>query len=73
MSKSSYTATVSVGPSGVLALLTILFVYLKVTSQVTWSWATVLAPVWAPVVFVLAMWALVFAAVGLAHVFRLDR
>jgi hypothetical protein len=32
--------------------LTILFVYLKLTAQITWPWLWVLAPVWVSMAFV---------------------
>ena len=38
---------VSVGP-GLLAMLTILFIGLKLTSHIGWSWWWVLAPTWIP-------------------------
>ena len=34
---------------GFLGLLTILFIGLKLTGHITWSWIWVLAPLWIPV------------------------
>ena len=47
-----------------LALLTVLFVGLKLTHQITWSWWWVLAPVWIP---------FAIAAVIVCVVLALDR
>lgn len=41
-----------------LGLLTILFITLKLTGHIVWSWWWVLAPLWIPVVIVLALVAL---------------
>ena len=50
----------------ILTILTAVFVTLKVTHQVDWSWWWVLSPVWIPIAFTLAvlaigaiMWAIV--------------
>jgi hypothetical protein len=37
-----------VGGPGCLTLLTILFIALKLTGVINWSWFWVLAPVWIP-------------------------
>lgn len=51
--------TVSVNVGGVFpALLTTLFVGLKLTNYISWPWVWVLSPLWIP----LALW-LVFAAI----------
>jgi hypothetical protein len=44
-------------------LLTLIFITLKLTGHISWSWWWVLAPVWAPVAVLLALAAscLVFA------------
>lgn len=38
---------------GFFGLLTILFIALKLTGQIDWSWLWVLAPLWGPVVVVI--------------------
>ena len=48
---------------GFLGLLGILFIGLKLTGYLDWSWWWMLAPLWWPVIFVL----LVVAVVGLLH------
>lgn len=46
MSKSSTRS--SSGEIGFLSLLTILFIGLKLTGHIAWSWWWVLAPTWIP-------------------------
>jgi len=36
-----------------IALLTVLFIGLKLTNNIDWSWLWVLSPLWIPVAFVL--------------------
>jgi hypothetical protein len=47
---ASATATASVGGISFGSLLTIVFIILKLTGYITWSWVWVLAPLWIPVV-----------------------
>lgn len=54
-----YDKTVSVNAGGVFpALLTTLFVGLKLTNYISWPWVWVLSPLWIP----LLLW-LVFAVI----------
>lgn len=59
MSSSSSSS----GGVGFLGLLTVLFIGLKLTDYIDWSWWWVLSPLWIPAVFVgavvigLALWA----------------
>ena len=39
------TVSVQVGP-GFLGLLTLIFITLKLTGYITWSWVWVLSPLW---------------------------
>ena len=59
----SSTNTTSSGGIGFFGLLTILFVALKLTGYIDWSWGWVFAPLWGPVLFALfvIMLFLVFA------------
>jgi hypothetical protein len=41
--------TSSSGGVGFLGLLTIVFIALKLTGYINWSWLWVLAPIWAPI------------------------
>ncbi len=43
----------SSGGIGFAGLLTILFIGLKLTGYITWSWWWVLAPTWIPILIVL--------------------
>lgn len=56
-------ATVQLG--GFSTLLTVLFIGLKLTDKIDWSWWQVLAPLWAPPVFFLSLF-LIFAGIGVA-------
>ena len=53
----SETSTTSSGGIGFCGLLTVLFIGLKLTGHITWSWWLVLSPLWAPiaVVFVFSL------------------
>ena len=41
------------GGIGFLGLLTVLFIGLKLTNVIAWSWAWVLAPIWMPLLIAL--------------------
>ena len=47
------------GGIGFLGALTILFIALKLTHVIDWSWWWVLAPIWIPIVVVLGIIAIV--------------
>jgi hypothetical protein len=49
----SSTNTTSSGGIGFFGLLTILFVALKLTGYIDWSWWWVLAPLWGPMAFII--------------------
>jgi len=48
------------GGIGFCGLLGIVFITLKLTGFINWSWWWVLAPLWGPIVFVLAFLAIAF-------------
>lgn len=50
----SETSTKSSGGVGFLGLLTIVFIVLKLTHQIYWSWWWVLSPLWLPFVIIVA-------------------
>lgn len=58
---SNASATTKTGGIGVTGLLGVLFIALKLTHVISWSWWWVLAPFWAPVVIVLAVGLVAFA------------
>jgi len=45
----------SSGGIGFFGLLTILFIGLKLTGYITWSWVWVLAPTWIPLLLVIVL------------------
>lgn len=47
------------GGTGFAGLLTVLFIGLKLTHYINWSWWWVLSPLWLGAVFVLAVLALI--------------
>lgn len=59
--------TSSSGGVGFLGLLTIVFIALKLTGYINWSWLWVLAPIWAPVSLAIILGLLGGACVLLAH------
>ena len=56
--KSSTTTSSGIGFSGLLAIL---FIALKLTGYITWSWLWVLAPIWIP--FVIVVFVLIIAGI----------
>lgn len=48
------------GGIGFFGLLAIVFITLKLTGYIAWSWWWVLAPLWGPLAFILAIVVLVF-------------
>lgn len=46
---------VSIQSPGFLTLLTLLFVGLKLTGVIAWSWVWVLAPIWIPLALALVI------------------
>ena len=55
-------STQSSGGIGFAGLLTVLFVGLKLTGYITWSWWWVLAPLWISFALVLGILAIVLVA-----------
>lgn len=50
------TDSISIRFSGLLTtLLTVLFIGLKLTNYINWSWWWVLAPLWIPIVLVILL------------------
>lgn len=61
----SKVSTVQVGP-GATGLLGLLFVYLKVTNQIDWSWLWVLSPFWIPLALFVGFLLCLLTIVGVA-------
>ena len=49
------TSSSSSSGIGFVGLLTILFIGLKLTGHVNWSWLWVLSPIWISIVFIIAL------------------
>ena len=54
-SQNSSSAQASSGGIGFCGLLTIVFIVLKLTDNIDWSWWWVLSPLWMPLAFALAI------------------
>lgn len=61
----------SSGGGGFLGLLAILFIGLKLTGYIDWSWWWVLAPLWAPLAVVLGILAAMAIVAGIVGVVAL--
>ena len=61
----------SPGGIGFFGLLAVLFVGLKLTGYITWSWWWVMAPLWGPFLFVLIIFGIMLLSVGIVEL--LDR
>ena len=61
MSDNKSTTSSGIGFSG---LLVILFIVLKLTGVITWSWLWVLAPIWIP--FIMVVFVLIIAGIVIA-------
>lgn len=55
------------GGIGICTLLTVLFVGLKLTDNIDWSWWWVLSPMWLPFVVLLF---LLLVVTSLTHIFK---
>jgi len=56
---------------GFLGLLTVLFVGLKLTNFIDWSWWWILAPIWAPIIIFLLGGLVVLLIALIAGIFKL--
>ena len=61
MSNSSSSSS---GGIGFVGLLTILFIGLKLTGYIAWSWFWVLSPIWISISIVLAICVVIFFVVA---------
>lgn len=62
---STNNTTTSTGGIGFVGLLTIVFITLKLTGYITWSWWWVLSPIWISWVFVLGFLLIFFIIAAL--------
>ena len=56
---------------GTTTVLFIVFLVLKLTETIDWSWWWVTAPVWIPIAFVLALLLIVGLVLSIGHVAKL--
>lgn len=66
MSKSNVSSNSSSGV-GFSGLLTIVFIVLKLTGHINWSWIWVLAPLWGGIVLVILMVLILFPLIFLGR------
>lgn len=66
---SEKNVSVQVGPN-FFGLLTIVFIILKLTGYISWSWWWVLAPLWGGVALVLVIFAIAFLVVGITGMLK---
>ncbi|MEK6832693.1 MAG: hypothetical protein AABY32_01485 [Nanoarchaeota archaeon] len=66
MSKKTKEYSVSIDFCGLLCLL---FIALKLTNYIDWSWIWVLAPIWIPITIVLSITAMFFGVMGIVIFF----
>ena len=64
---SSSSSSSSIGFSG---LLTVLFVGLKLTGQITWPWLWVLSPLWISALIAIAILTIILIAAIVAGLFK---
>lgn len=67
MSQSSSTSSGGIGFSGAL---TILFIGLKLTHTIAWSWWWVLSPLWLPLAIILPIVGLAYLAIKVFYDLR---
>lgn len=60
--KTSTTSSVGVS---LFSLLTVLFIGLKLTNHIDWSWWWVLAPMWLPITVILGICLLIIIGCGI--------
>ena len=51
------------------SLLTLLFIALKLTGYITWSWLWVLCPLWFPLAFILSIMLILLITAGIVNLF----
>jgi Flp pilus assembly protein TadB len=57
------------GGIGFLGMLTILFIGLKLTNYIVWSWWWVLSPIWLPFAIILGLFVFVYTVSYIAKKF----
>ena len=60
------------GGVGFLGLLTLLFIGLKLTGHITWSWVWILAPLWIPISIFLLILSVGILILGLNKIVKYE-
>lgn len=50
------------GGMGFISILTLIFIVLKLTNNISWSWIWVLSPIWISIVLITIMFAIILIA-----------
>ena len=66
------TKVESSGGIGFCGLLTIVFITLKLTHTIDWSWLWVLSPLWIPFALVLLIFLIILTVAAIAAMFKGD-
>lgn len=64
MAKSGSNSSSGISFCGLLAIL---FIGLKLTNHIQWSWLWVLSPIWIPIALALTFLSLLGIAIGIIH------
>ena len=70
MSNNTTVVTTSPGGVGFLGLLTLIFITLKLTDNIDWSWWWVLSPLWIPALLAVAIGAIGAVIFLIVSIFR---
>lgn len=75
--RSKYTTSsdysVSGGGIGFCGFLTLIFITLKLTGNIDWSWWWVLAPIWIPIALVGVIFLIIVFAICIASLFDSEK
>lgn len=75
--RSSYTSSsdysVEGGGVGFLGLLTLVFITLKLTGNIDWSWWWILSPIWIPIALGLLIFLIVILVACVATLLNVDK
>lgn len=66
---NSSSSAASSGGIGFGGLLTVLFIALKLTGVIDWSWWWVLSPIWISFGIVIALWVIILLVAAIVTVF----
>ena len=70
MSNSNSSSSASSGGIGFAGMLTILFIGLKLTHYIDWSWWWVLSPLWIGLALVLSLFVIFMVIAGVVAFFK---